>query len=295
VTLTDPAAAEPQWREPWRTGGMWAVARNPRLVWELVRGDLRSKYQSTILGDVWGYIKPLTRFMVYFLVIGVLLGISKKVDNFPVYIFCGVVVVQFFNAALNSGTKALAKYLPLVKRVNIPREAIPVSTVLANIFRLRPSLIILVIAAVLTGWRPIHLVSLPYAVAGLLLVTVFVSGLVLVSSVANLYIRDTQYAVETAVMVVSWASPVIYPWTLVADKYGEHSWITTVYLSNPITIAVFGVRATFWEPTVTDPLPAPPPLPFFLAWVIALATFAVGLRVMQRYDHSLILRSHWGN
>jgi ABC-2 type transport system permease protein len=284
--------------------------RNPRLLWQFTRSEGRDKYRGTLFGGLWAYSKPLTRFLVYFLVIGVLLGLSRRVENFPVYIFSGVVVLQFFTSSLTSGTKSLAKQTSLMRRVNVAREFIPLSTVLVNVQRLRPAMIILVGAALLTGWRPSHVAGFPEAIAGMILLMVFAGGLVMVTGVANMYVRDTRYAVESVIMVASWASPTIYPWNLVAERYGEHSWISYLYLSNPVTIAMFGMRAAFWEPTVPlAPTGAPgqfpdeplapggvltlPLVPVLMSIAVTIATFLLGLSVVRKHQHNLLLRTEW--
>lgn len=298
--MTNPEVAdEPAWREPWRTGGIIAVARHPRVLWLFARGEMRDRYRGTWLGGLWDYMRPLTRFFVYFVVIGILLEISKSVDNFGVYIFSGIVTVQLFASALVSGTRSLAKHSSLLRRVNVPRENIPIATVLASFLRQRPAVIILVIATVLTGWRPNHLAALPFAVAGVLLLGLFVSGLSLITSVANMYVRDTQYAVETLVMLTRWASPVLYPWTLVSQQFGD-GWVTTLYLSNPVTIAMIGIRQAFWAPTVSaanvsETMPPVPTLPVVLSVLLSLSTFALGLWLVRRTEHRVASRLSWNS
>jgi len=298
VSAADLAGSPPAWRESWRTGGVTSVLLNPQVLGVFVRSELRDKYRGTWLGGVWSYARPLTRFFVYFIVIGVLFNFSKRYPNFPVYIFCGIVVVQYFATALVSGTRSLAKHQGMLRRVNIPSENIPIASVVASFVRQRQSMIILVIATALTGWRPVRLSGIPYAIGGAVILTVFVSGLVLIFSVANMYVKDTQYAVETIVMMARWASPVIYPWTLVPDRFGPV--ITTIYLSNPVTVAMFGLRAAFWEPTVdkkvwTHALPPLPLLPLTLSVVISIVTFAVGVWVMHRAEHRVASRIQWNS
>lgn len=298
MTTPDVTAAPP-WREPWRTGGPLALVRRPQIVWLLAQGELRNKYRGTWLGGAWEYVRPLTRFFVYFVVIGILLEISKRVDNYGVYVFSGVVTVQFFASALVSGTRSLAKHGSLLRRVNVPREALPIATVLAALIRQRPAVIILALAAVATGWRPNHLAAVPQLVAGVIMLMVFVSGLALITSVANMYIKDTQHAVDTLVTLTRYGSPVIYPWTLVSDKYGVDSLITTIYLSNPVTVAMYGIRAFFWEPTVSAEaaaeLPPIPPLPLALSVVISLGTLAFGLWLVRRTEHRVASRISWSS
>jgi len=303
---TAEAAADqlPKWREPWRTGGIATLVREPQLVLMFTRNEMRDRYQGTLLGSAWDYMRPLTRFFVYFVVIGILLGISKSVPNFGIYIFSGVLVVQIFISAVQSGTKSLSRNSGLIRRVNVPQQAIPLASVLAAFLRQRPSVIILVVAAVIVGWHPSHLSALPALIGGVGMLAVFVSGVTMITSVVNMYVRDTQYAIETLVMLTRWASPVIYPWSLVPARFGAHSLITTIYFSNPVTVALFGVRTAVWEPTVSraqwhameaNPgaaakVPTMPLLPLFLSIVITLSTIAVGAWLVHRTEHRVASR-----
>lgn len=294
----DVAPEAPAWREPWRTGGIITLVRRPRLLWMFTQGELRNRYRGTWLGGLWDYMRPLMRFFVYFFVIGEVLGLSKKVDNFGVYIFSGLIVTQVFAGAITSGTRSLEKHSGLLRRVNVPRETIPLATVVAAFIKQKAALIILAAAALLVGWRPNRLEALPLAVGSVLLLVAFIAGLAMFTSVANMYVRDTQYAVETVVMLTRWATPVMYPWTLVQDRFGEP--LTTIYLSNPVTMAMIGIRTAIWEPTVdpakwSDQLPPVPALPMVLSVVISVVTFALGLWLTRRTEHRVASRISWNS
>lgn len=294
----------PAWRQPWQTGGLRAIAREPRLLLIFTQAEMRDRYKGTLLGNAWDYMRPLTRFFVYYVVIGVLIGVTKSVPNFGIYIFSGVVVVQVFASAVQSGTKSLARNAGLIRRVNVPRQVIPLASVLAAFLRQRPSVIILVIAALFAGWHPNHLSALPYLIGGLTMLALFVSGVTMITSVVNMYVRDTQYAIETLVMLARWASPVVYPWSLVPQRFGVHSLITTIYFSNPVTVALSGVRTAVWEPTVSQSqwhalkttasvagrVPLIPLLPLILSVVITLVTFGVGTYLIHRTEHRVASR-----
>lgn len=294
-----PLEVPPPWREPWRTGGLSSMLQHPRILWLFTQNELKDKYRGTWLGSLWAYAFPIMRFVVYFFVVGVLFGLHRKVVNFPVYIFCGVVTIQYFTTSLNTGTRSLSRNSSMLRRVNVPTESIPMAAVLASLIRLRPAATILLVAAVATGWRPLDVVYLPYAVAGMALLTVFVVGLVLISSVANMYVRDTQFAVEAVIMLAYWASPVIYPWTMVQQRFGD-GWLTTAYLSNPVTVGMTGIRSAFWQPT-TDPAllqastPTLPLLPVVIAVAISVAALVLGLALVRRTEHRVASRVQWSS
>ena len=286
----------PAWREPWRTGGLIAAVRRPRLLWHLVRVERGERFEGTLLGGLfWQFAQPIVKFFMYLVVVGVILGLTKRVDNFAIYVFCGVIMVQFFNAAMKSGTKSMARSTSLLRRVNLPRELVPMTAVLAQILRLGPATIVLLVVAAFSGWRPNHLVGIPYALGGILLVVVFLVGLGLILSVGNTYVRDVGFGVELAAMMTHWISPVLYPLDLVTKTLGSGP-LYTLYLANPLTIAMMGLRETFWAPTVSADQAADieiPGLALGLSVVISVATLLVGLAVVRRYSHRLVLRDTW--
>ena len=288
----------PAWREPWRTGGLVATLRQPRLLWHLVRVERGERYQGTLLGGIfWQFAQPITKFFMYLVVIGVVLQMTKRVDNFAIYVFCGVIMVQYFNAALKSGTKSMARSTSLLRRVNLPRELIPLTAVLAQILRLGPATIVLLVVAAFSGWRPNHLVGIPYAIGGIVLVTIFLVGVSLALSVGNTYIRDIAFGVELVAMMTHWISPVLYPLTLVKSTLGDGP-LYTLFLANPLTIAMMGLRETFWAPTVSADQANDIEIPgeaLALSVVISLAALFIGIAVVQRYSHRLVLRGKWSS
>lgn len=291
-----PSSSPPPLREPWRPDSLLSVARRPHLVWLFVQSELGNPYAGTLLGKAWDYLRPLIRFFVYFAVVGLVLGLQKKVPNYGIYVFSGVATVQTFSVALINATRSLSKNSSLIRKVNVPVEAIPIASVIASTVREKAAVIILVVASVLTGWRPNHLVYVPYFVGGVTLLLVFASGLGMITAVAAMYVKDTQYAVQTLTMLIRWASPVIYPWMLVGQLLP--GWATTLYLANPVTVALFGVRETFWVPTVgagivaqkMKPLPL---LPLVLSIVIAFGTLLIGQWLMRRTQHRVASRVKW--
>ena len=277
--------------EPWRAGGPLSLWRNRRLLWQLTLSVRSKRLQGTVLGKVWDYINPLVQFSVYFLVIGKLLGLERSVPNFPLYIFTGLTTVQYFIGGLQSATASFEMNRRVIRAVQFPRELLPASRLLGEFVALGPPLVILVIVALLFEWRP-DVLSLGVAVAGVLLMAVFTFGLGLLFGVANVFIRDTRQVVGVITTLARWAVPVIYPWTLVPDRFGD-GLITTLYLANPVTIATFGVREAFWHPTVETPFPPIPIESVVVGIGITIAVVVLGFIVLRRYQWRMVQRLRW--
>ena len=271
-----------------RPGALW---RERSLVWRLARTQRAARLRGTILGRLWDYINPLTQFTVYFLVIGVLLGLNRRVENFPLYIFSGLVTVQFFIGGLQGATVALTKNRRLLRRAVFPRQVLAASVIVGEVISLGPPMVVLLVACLFLGWRP-DAPALLVAVGGMVVLAMFTYGLGLAFGVANVFIRDTRQVVGVITTLARWATPVIYPWTLVPDRFGDGV-ITTLYLANPVTIAVFGMREAFWHPTVDEGLPPLPTSALVLGLVVTASTLALGVILMWRYQDRVVQRLRW--
>jgi ABC-2 type transport system permease protein len=281
-------------REPWRTGGLLALWRQRRLLWQFTRSRRAKRLQGTALGRLWDYINPLTQFTVYFLVIGVLLGLNRQVPEFPMYIFSGLVVVQFFNGGFTACTNSFTYERLLLRRAVFPREMLPATRVAGEVISFGPPLLVLVVAAATQGWR-LAPSTLWMAVAGMALLAIFTYGLGMVFAVGNVFIRDTVQVVGVITTFTRWGTPIIYPWTLVPEKFGD-GWITTLYLANPVTIAVFGMREAFWVPLPDVPDDFFPPIPvasLVIAVTLCFGTLALGTYLVHRYQYRIVQRLRW--
>jgi ABC-2 type transport system permease protein len=144
--------------------------------------------------------------------------------------------------------------------------------------------VVLVAGCIFAGWHP-NAVQLLAAVAGFLIVGLLATGLGLLFGAANVYFRDSENLVDMLLMVATWASPVMYAWTMVQEKLGD-GWFA-VYQANPITIGVELFHYAFWFPT-TDGSAAMPPALFSL-WLpvglaVALAVVILGQFTFRRLE-----------
>ena len=294
--MTEPESPAPALREPWRiSGGPLALWRERSLLWGLIRKNRLGRNQGTLLGAAWDFIDPVVQFTVYFLVIGVLLGLSRSVENFPLYIFSGLITVQLFNAGLTQATSVFTRGRILVRRVPVPLTMLTASRVGTAVVSAWPAMLILLLVStgfgIVYGYDP-DPIYIPIAIGGVLMLVLFTFGLGLAFGVANVFIRDTSKVVGVITTLSRWAVPVIYPWTLVPEKFGD-GLITTLYLANPVTIAVFGIREAFWYPTVEEGLP-PIPLPSVLIGIsLTLAVLALGFLLVHRYHDRIVQRLRW--
>jgi ABC-2 type transport system permease protein len=143
---------------------------------------------------------------------------------------------------------------------------------------------VLVAGCLVAGWHPNGL-QLLAAVAGFVIVGLLATGLGLLFGAANVYFRDSENLVDMLLMVATWASPVMYAWTMVQEKLGATAF--AVYQANPVTIGVELFHYAFWFPTTDGSAAIPPNL--FSLWTpvglaIALLVLVLGQFTFRRLE-----------
>jgi ABC-2 type transport system permease protein len=243
----------------------------------LVRRDLKSKYKDSALGFAWSLIRPLTQLLIYYVVIGRFLGAERGIPDFAIYVFTGLTAYGLFAEILGGGTASIVGNSGLIKKIYLPREVFPLASVGSALFNFGVQLVILIAATLIAGEPPITL-DFFYVIPSILVLMVFGTAFGLLLSAANVYLRDIQYLVEVAVMVLMWASPIVYSWAMVKDILGE-GLALDIYTNNPITLAVLGFQRAFW---VGGAATAEYPVDLLARLGIAFVIGAVLLVIFQR-------------
>lgn len=268
---------------PGRSAGLADVLRRRYLLSLLVRKETRVRYRGSVLGWLWSYVRPLTQFIVFFLALGIFLQQNQRIENYAIYLFSGLIVINFFNEAFGNGTRSIVDNAPLIKKIYLPRELFPVSSTLVSLVNLVPQIIVLLAACLVVGWRP-SLLEAASVLFGMVIVVTFAVGLSLLFGSVNVPFRDAQNFVELIALVATWASPVLYDWRL-ADEVLPDA-LGVLYQLNPLTAAVQFFHLGFWYPTSSREASFPPDLFLFglIALGISLAVLATGQLVFRRLE-----------
>jgi len=269
--------------KPGQSGGLLSVLGRRYLLSLLVRKEVRVRYRGSVLGWLWSYVKPLTQFAVFYLALGVFLQQNAAIENYAIYIFSGLIVVNLFGEAFSNGTRSLVDNAPLIKKIYLPRELFPVSSALVAFVNFLPQLAVVLIVCLIVGWEP-TVIQLVGVVLGATIIIVFATGLSLLFGSVNVSFRDAQNFVELIVLVATWVSPVLYTTSLVQRVLPD--WAVTVYQLNPLTAAVELLHAGLWYPTTDGRVPLPPNLfvSGLFAFGIALIVLAIGQLVFRRLE-----------
>jgi ABC-2 type transport system permease protein len=269
--------------QPGRNLGLLDVFNRRYLLSLIVRKEVQIRYRGSVLGWMWSYVKPLVQFVVFYVAIGVFLGMNGRVDFFPIYLLAGITVVTFFNEAFSNGTRSLVDNAALIKKIYLPREMFPVSSMLIAAVNTIPQIIVVIVIALFFGWAP-SLLQVGAILLALVIVSVLATGLGLFFGAINVTFRDAQSFVEIIVMMSVWAAPVMYQWQMVASAVPE--WLFVVYRLNPLTPTVELFHYGLWLPLDPTGAEALPELWTYamIALGVSLVMLVVGQSVFRRLE-----------
>lgn len=260
-------------------GDIW---ERRELLVRLTKRELTARYKDSSLGIVWSLFRPLAQLLIYYFAIGVILSAARSVPDFAIFVFVGLTVWGLFSEIIGQATTSIVSNAGIVKKVYLPREVFPLSAVGSALFSFAVQLFILITATFAVGAPPIT-PSLGYAPLAFLLIVTFATAIGLLLSALNVFYRDVQHIIEVVLIVLFWASPIVYSFTYVHAAAGG-TWVEALYLTNPVTIAVLGMQKAFWVSgsTATGHLAQYFPANLLSLLLLALAASLIFLWISQR-------------
>lgn len=281
-TGADIALTDPRFTRPGANRGLGAVIKDRYLLALLTRKGITIRYYGSTLGWVWSYIRPAAQFLMYYIIIGLVLGVSRGIDNYPVYLFSGIVTINLFSEILRNTTSAIVDNKALVRKIYLPRQIFPIAATGVALVHYLPQVIVLLVVCLIVGWTLTWL-QLGAFLLGILILVLFTLGLGLVFGALNVAHRDWKNIVDLILMFATWASPVLYSSAMI-EKLAP-GWLYHLYMLNPVTTAVELGHTAFWAGTVENAQrPDTLLLNSLIGLAIALATFVVGQLVFRKLE-----------
>jgi ABC-type polysaccharide/polyol phosphate export permease len=250
------------------------------VVREFVVTTLRVQYQQSVLGFLWSLLNPLLMLLVLAVVFDQLInrappGGSPPIPHYAVFLLCGVVPWQFFSAAINSGSMSLIARQDLIRKIGIHLLVFPASAVgvaMVNFVLALTAIFILMtfFGAQLTE----HIVLVPL---GILWLTIFTFGCVLIAMTLTTFYRDFQHIIGVVLQAGYFMTPIFYKPDMVPR-------IEPIINANPMTWMLAYFRHGLWENTWPDPIT------FWSAPAIALAALLIGYVVYKRNEAAFVFR-----
>jgi lipopolysaccharide transport system permease protein len=243
VTVIRPAASA--WL---RIGDHLASLREYRdLLYTLSLHRISVRYKQTTLGFAWALLQPVLMMLIFTAVFSVLAKMPSDGTPYALFAFSALLPWTFFNTAVTSGTNSLITHSQLITKVYFPREILPLTYVIAALFDFAIGFGVLL---ALMGWYHFPLTLHAWAIVPIVgLLCAWTLAVSLLLAAVQVRIRDIGIALPVLLQVMMFASPIIYPLTVVPAAWRE--W----YLLNPMAGIVSAFRDVLLHQRIADPHP----------------------------------------
>jgi lipopolysaccharide transport system permease protein len=240
------------------------------LLYFLTWREISIRYKQTVLGFAWAVIQPLATMLVFTVFLGRLAKVPSDGIPYPVFSYLGLLPWMYFaNAVTRSGT-SLVGNANLLSKVYFPRLLIPLSGTLSALVDFFIAFAILLVLMVGYGVpiRPSLFLVVPLT----LLTAVAATGIGMWLSALNVQYRDVQHAVPFLMQLWMFATPVVYPASVVPERW------QLVFALNPMT----GIIEAYRDAALGRPLAWPQLAVSSLVAGLALVIGGLEFRRMER-------------
>ena len=250
---------------------------------ELVKTDFQLRYQGSFLGMVWSVLKPLMLFAVMYVVFVKFLKFSDGTPTFPISLLCGTCLWSFFSESTSMGMRAIVDRGDLLRKIHFPNYIIVASTTMGSMISLGINLVVVILFGFFAHahytWR-ILLVLLS-------IIQLYCLGLGVALLLGSLYVyfRDVAHIWEVVLQAMFYATPIIYPISMVAQNK-EFSWAADILMLNPTTQTIMDIRHNLLSPeyvptvwTMVDNK-----LLCLLPYVLSAVILWLGIHVFRKYS-----------
>ena len=208
------------------------------LLYILAARDVKVRYKQTIFGVAWAILQPLFTMLVFSLFFGRFAGIPSDGIPYPLFAYVGLLMWGFFSSALTKSGISLVANANLITKVYFPRMIVPISAVFSGLVDFLVASVFLIILMIYFGvGLSVNILMLPFLV---LLTSLLAIGLGLWMAGLNVKYRDVGQALPFLIQLGFFVSPIIYPVSIVPEKW---RWVMAF---NPVTGLIEGYRAAFF-------------------------------------------------
>jgi len=207
------------------------------LLFVLTARDVKVRYKQTALGIAWALLQPLASMLLFTLIFGRLANLPSDGFPYPIFVFAGLLPWAFFANSIAASAESIVGASTLITRVYFPRIIIPLSSVLTAFVDFVIAFFILLALMLFygVGWS-VQLFLAPILIMGLGFTALGVGTML---AALNVSYRDFRYVVPFGIQFWMFASPVVYPSSMIPEMW---RW---VYHINPVAGIIDGFRSVF--------------------------------------------------
>lgn len=251
---------------------------------ELVKTDFQLRYQGSFLGMAWSVLKPLMLFAVMYVVFVQFLKFSDGTPTFAISLLCGTCLWSFFNEATTTGMRGIVDRGDLMRKVHFPSYIIVAANTMGSMISLGINLAVVICFGFFSHahytWR---ILLVPFNILQLYLLAL---GIAFLLSTLYVFFRDVAHIWEVVMQAMFYATPIIYPISMVAQRAPEFAWASKYMMLVPSTQAIMDVRHNLLSPE-----DIPTAWTFvghswisFLPYILTFVILFVGVHVFRKHS-----------
>jgi lipopolysaccharide transport system permease protein len=211
-----------------------ALWRKHELLQTWTLREISVRYKRAVLGVGWAVAQPLALMVAFSVVFSLFVRIPTDGVPYPIFSYVALVPWTFFATAMTTASTSLVNNMALVTKVSFPREILPLAQIgAAGLDFIVSGLLVGALMAyfgIVPGWAVLTIPIL------LLVQLMLMAGLVLAISALTVSLRDIRFVVPLGLQLLMYATPVIYPLSIVPDRW---RWIFDL---NPMAVLIEGYR-----------------------------------------------------
>jgi lipopolysaccharide transport system permease protein len=248
------------WKELWRYR---------ELLRFLTIRDIKVRYKQTVLGSLWAILQPFLSMVVFTIFFGQLAKIPSDNLPYPIFVYTALLPWQFFSNGISNAGNSLVASSNLISKIYFPRIIIPTASLGAGLLDFLIAFSILIVMMFYYSVFPgVGIIMLPLLI---LLVAITALGVGMILSALNVAYRDFRYVIPFLVQFWLFATPVIYPISIMPEKW---RWLMNL---NPMS----GLITTFRSCLLNAPILW---TDLLISGFVSIALFVVGLVYFNRME-----------
>jgi lipopolysaccharide transport system permease protein len=249
---------------------LWAYRE---LLLQFVMRDVKVRYKQTVLGIAWAVIQPVMTMIVFSLIFGRLARMPTDGHPYPVFVYSALLPWLLFANSVGTSANSLVGSAHLITKIYFPRLIIPLSSAGVGLLDFAFAGLVLVGMMLWYGialtWQ---LLALPLLLAAVLFTALGVGTWL--SALTAAY-RDFRYVVPFVMQIWMFATPVVYPASLVPQQWQWVLWL------NPMAGLIEGFRAAFLGTPFNW-------LGIGVSFAISVAVFVIGIAYFEKLERRVV-------
>ena len=240
------------------------------LLWMWILREVKIRYKQSILGGAWAILQPLSLAIIFSVVFSLFARVPTDGVPYPIFAYAALLPWTLLATSVSFAVPSLVNNMNLVTKASFPREILPLAVIGAAFvdFCVASTVfaVMMIIFQVPMRWT---LVWVPLLV---LIQILLILGVILLGSAINVFFRDVRFVVPLGLQLWLYATPVIYPISLVPERF------RTLYMLNPMAGLIASYRRV-----ILQGLP-PAPLDLALATVLSCTLCVLAYWFFKRVE-----------